>query len=174
MLNLCHHDTVVDTLRNVFHANVVEIPESRIEPLVVVAASKDTTSFRGAILPLLTKPTTFTKPQILQSTMPSVSGTKTQEVNLSVGLEILGNFLKGFGVPSLDLSPSFSGATKISFSFDSVIWRGTIVAGLGIPSVVLWHGVFAQRISERHSYAFVYVDGKCLFSNSSSGHSHNG
>ena len=121
MLPLCRHDTVIDTLRSVFHANIVAVPESRIEPLVIVAVSGDTTSFRGAIIPLLTKPTSFTKPQVLQSTMPVISGTKTQEVNLSVGLEILGNFLKGFGVPSIDLSASFSGATKVSFSFNGVI-----------------------------------------------------
>lgn len=121
MLNLCNNDKIVDSLRNVFHANIVAIPESRIQPLVIVAASKDTTSFRGAILPLLTKPTTFTSPQVSQSTMPNISGTKTRAINLDLGLQILGNFLKGFGIPSIDLSPSFEGASKVSFSFNNVV-----------------------------------------------------
>ena len=77
MIELCRHDPVADTLRNVFHANIVEIPEARIQPLIVVAASQDRTSFRGAILPLLKKPTSFAPPQIMQSQMPAVSGTKT-------------------------------------------------------------------------------------------------
>src|SRR4051812_8640262 len=98
MLALCRNDAVIDTLRGMFHANIVAIPESRIEPLVILAAGNNQTSFRGAIQPLLKKPTTFTKPQVTQSAVPNISGTKTREVSLSSGLQILGNFLKGFGI----------------------------------------------------------------------------
>jgi hypothetical protein len=120
MLGLCKRDSIVDTLRNVFHANIVAIPESRIKPLVIAAASTASTSFRGRIVPLLKKPTGYTDPPIQTSTMPSISGTKTREVSLDLGLEILGNFLKGFGVPSANLSAAFKGATKVSFSFNKV------------------------------------------------------
>ncbi|MGH9612210.1 MAG: hypothetical protein ACRD4P_03930 [Bryobacteraceae bacterium] len=121
MIELCRHDPVADTLRNVFHANIVEVPEARIQPLIVVAASASVTSFRGAILPLLKKPTDFAPPQIMQSQMPAVSGTKTREVKLDLGLEILGNFLSGFGIPSAGVSACFQGATTVSFSFSDVI-----------------------------------------------------
>lgn len=120
MLALCHNDVVIDTLRGVFHANIVAIPESRIEPLVILAAGKNQASFRGAIQPLLKTPTTFTKPQVMQSTVPTISGTRTRDINLNSGLQILGNFLKGFGIPSIDLGASFEGATKVSFTFNKV------------------------------------------------------
>lgn len=131
MIELCRHDPVADTLRNVFHANIVEVPEARIQPLIVVAASQDRTSFRGAILPLLKKPTNFAPPQIMQSQMPAVSGTKTRQVTINLGLEILGNFLQGFGVPSAGLSASFQGATAVSFSFNDVIRFFVDVGELG-------------------------------------------
>ena len=121
MILLCRGDTVIDTLRNVFHANIVKIPESRIQPLVIAAAARDRTSFRGAILPLLRKPTGYTNPQVLESKMPSISGTKTRAVSLDLGLEVLGDSLQGFGVPSAGLSAAFQGAKKVSFSFDQVI-----------------------------------------------------
>jgi hypothetical protein len=120
MLGLCQGDRIVDTLRNVFHANIVAIPESRIQPLVIVAAGKGATSFRGRIMPLLRKPTDYTDPTVQTSTMPSVSGTKTRQVSFEMGLEILGNFLQGFGVPSIGLSAAFDGATRVSFSFNKV------------------------------------------------------
>ena len=41
MISLCRGDTVIDTLRNVFHANIVKIPESRIQPLVIAAAARN-------------------------------------------------------------------------------------------------------------------------------------
>jgi hypothetical protein len=121
MLGLCRTDTVIDTLRNVFHANIVAVPEARIRPLIVIAASKDQTSFRGQILPLLKKPTAYTDPVIRQSGMPAVTGTKTRQVSADFGLQILGNFLQGFGVPSAGIDAAFSGASSVSFSFSNVI-----------------------------------------------------
>jgi len=131
MLGLCKRDPIVDTLRNVFHANIVAVPESRIQPLVIVAANRQATSFRGRILPLLKKPTTYVDPQIQTSAMPSISGTRTRQVSLDMGLEVLGNFLKGFGVPAIGLSAAFTGATKVSFSFDKVARLFVDVGELG-------------------------------------------
>ena len=63
--------------------------------------------------------------------MPSISGTKTRAVSLDLGLEILGNFLQGFGVPSAGLSAAFQGAKKVSFSFNQVIRYFVDVNDLG-------------------------------------------
>jgi hypothetical protein len=112
---------VVDTLRNVFHANVVAVPEARIRPLIVIAVSKDQTSFRGQILPLLKKPTAYKDPEVGESTMPAITGTKTREISVDFGLQILGNFLQGFCIPSAGISAAFQGASTVSFSFSNVI-----------------------------------------------------
>jgi hypothetical protein len=131
MLKLCQNDTVVNTLRSVFHANIVSIPELRVRPLVVIASSSSTTSFRGAILPMLKKPTSYSPPLVMKSTMPSLSGSKTREVDIDLGLEILGNFLKGFGIPSAGVSTAFKGATKVSFSFNKVVRNFVDINELG-------------------------------------------
>src|SRR5436189_4508932 len=52
-LGLCSGDPVVDTLRDVFDANILRIPEERFQPLTVLAAHGETVSFRGALAPLI-------------------------------------------------------------------------------------------------------------------------
>lgn len=122
MLGLCSNDPIVSTLQSVFHANIVEIPEERIRPLYVVAnLGNKTTSFRGAISALLKSPTTYKDPPVQQSLMANISGSKTRQVDLKFGLQILGNFLNAFGVPSINVNAAFTGATKVSFSFNKVI-----------------------------------------------------
>lgn len=122
MLGLCSGDPIVDTLRSVFHANIVEVPEERIKPLIVAAeADGRHTSFRGMLSVLLKQPSSYVDPTVLQSLMANISGQKSREVHVDIGLKILGNFLAAFGIPSINISAAFSGAQKVSFSFDNVI-----------------------------------------------------
>lgn len=122
VLGLCKHDPIVDTLRSVFHANIVSVPEERIRPLVVAAkVGNETASFRGLISPLLTTPTTYADPPIHESQMANISGTRTRQVDVKFGLQILGNFLQSFGGSPVGIDIAFAGALKVSFSFSKVI-----------------------------------------------------
>jgi hypothetical protein len=52
--------------------------------------------------------------------MADLSGKRSRSVSISIGLEILGSFLAGFGIPSAGINTKFTGATEVAFSFSSV------------------------------------------------------
>jgi hypothetical protein len=140
MFGLCSGDPIITTLRSVFHANIVEIPEERIRPLSLVAKiGSSKTSFRGVLSAALKAPTNYSDPPINESTMANVSGTKSRQVDAKVGLQILGNFLSGFGVSPIGIDAAFTGATKVSFSFNKVIryWIDDDVLGSELTGSVL-------------------------------------
>lgn len=135
-LGLCD-DEPVKTLRNIFGANVVRVPEERIKPVCVVAASSGKTSFRGELIHLLKGSGLDLKPKdYVSSQMSDLSGSRSRSVNLKLGLEIMDGFLKGFGIPSAGISTHLQRATKVSFSFKDVArtyvdinWLGRVLNG---------------------------------------------
>lgn len=119
---LCGKDPLVDALRSTFGANPVRVPEKRVQPLCAIAVRDRKTAFRGALAPLLTAGQNFTVPESAraQSTMADLSRKRSTSVSISLGLDILGSFLAGFGVPSAGIGAKFAGATEVAFSFSSV------------------------------------------------------
>ena len=116
---LCEGDPVVSTLRDVFGANIVRVPERRIQPLSVVAGRGDKSAFRGKLAELLVgkSPIALTP---TPSPMTSVTGKRSREVNVDFGLDILSSVLKGFNIPSTGVELAFEGATEVSFAFGGV------------------------------------------------------
>src|SRR5713101_611181 len=106
---LCKQDPLLDTLRDTFGANPVRVPEKRILPLCAVAVRGDKTAFRGAFEPLLTGSQKFSLPEWAHASSPmaNLSDKRSHSVNLGLGLDILGSFLAGFGVPSAGIENSF-------------------------------------------------------------------
>jgi hypothetical protein len=119
---LCKQDELINTLRDTFGANPVRVPEKRVQPLCVIATRGDDTAFRGALAPLLTGSPKFSVPKWARASSPiaDMSRMKSSSVKLSLGLDILGKFLSGFGVPSAGIETSFSGAKEVAFSFSSI------------------------------------------------------
>ncbi len=112
-------DKLVTTLRDVFNANIVRVPEERVRPLAVVASSNGRSDFRGALALLLKDGQPLTV-QVQNSRVAAVSGKRSRQINLDLGLQILGGFLQGFGIPSAGLAAKFSGASTVSFTFQDV------------------------------------------------------
>src|SRR5262245_25223330 len=117
-LKLCD-DKLVTTLRDVFNANIVRVPEERVRPLTVIASRDGRSDFRGA-LALLLKNGQPLSVQMQNSRVADVSGKRSRLISLDLGLQILEGFLKGFGVPSAGLATKFSGASAVSFTFKDV------------------------------------------------------
>jgi hypothetical protein len=120
-LNLCPGDPLVDTLTEVFGANIVRVPEARIQPLTVAAVRDSQSSFRGALAPLLHGPAdALAAVAIGQSRMADLSGRRSRRVAVDLGLDILDGFLRGFGVSGAALRHQFDGVAEVSFTFREV------------------------------------------------------
>jgi hypothetical protein len=118
-LGLCKGDQVVDLLHDYFGANVLRVPEERIQPLTVVARRNGKRAFRGELKHLLVDDAAEELPPQV-SKVAELSGKRTRSVELGLGLDILGGFLSGFGVPSAGIAGHFKGAKEISFRFADV------------------------------------------------------
>ncbi|WP_129633382.1 hypothetical protein [Candidatus Oscillochloris fontis] len=118
-LNLCRTDPIVAMIYDRFSANMVRVPDSRIRPLSIIAARHGRNAWRGSLLPLLSNPRAFgIRPETSQLT--DVSGKRSRRVTLDLGMHILRGFLKGFGLPSADLTSNVGRATYLSFAFPNV------------------------------------------------------
>lgn len=119
--SICEGDPLIDTLRTVFDANIVRVPEERVKPLTVVASCDKKSAFRGALLPLIDGELPALNDSLVESSrMADISGKRTRKVSVDIGLQVLEGFLGGFGIPSAGISTKFSGASEVSFSFQNV------------------------------------------------------
>lgn len=120
MLQLCE-DPLVKTLRELFGANIVRIPEERIQPLSAIVKTGRNLFYQGTLAPLITGQTAeLTAIPIESSRMSDVSGRRSRDVNIELGFEILDGFLRGFGIPSGGIRTHLKDASKVSFSFSKV------------------------------------------------------
>jgi hypothetical protein len=125
LFKLCNDDQLVNTLHSVFNANIVRVPEARINPLCMVAVTPQGPRFWGYLPDLVEGKKDLQnaidrQKAIGESPMANVSGKKSRSVNLDLGLQILEGFLGGFGLPSAGIAAKFNGAKTVSFSFQGV------------------------------------------------------
>jgi hypothetical protein len=129
-LQLCRTDPLVALIYDLFSANMVRVPDSRIRPLSVIVHRGSRSSFRGSLLPLLTEGRALgVRPAV--SELTDVAGRRSRRVTIDLGLHILRGFLKGFGLPSAELSSGLGGAAYLSFAFPSVRRVAYDVGALG-------------------------------------------
>ncbi len=115
---LCRNE-VTDMLRKTFKATPLRVPESRVQPLIVLAERQGKTDFRGALRHLLLEGEDF-QVAIEESTLNDVALKKTRSVDFDFGLNILEGFFQGFGIPGGALATQLSGAREIALSFSNV------------------------------------------------------
>lgn len=125
LFKLCDNDPLVNTLTDVFHANIVRVPEERLQPLGVIAARNKNSqlSYRGVLGDLIAGPrqAELGHSELKTADMADVTGKRSRQVNASLGLEILSGFLRGFGMPgAAGIQEQFAGAAEVSFSFGHV------------------------------------------------------
>jgi len=120
LLKLCDGDPIVKTLMEVFNASIVRVPETRVQPMSVVAAKDSKSSFRGRLAPLLLEDDVLEVPEA-KSQMTNIKGKRTKSVKTDVGLKILEGFLTGFGLPGATIGAQFAGASEVTFAFNDVV-----------------------------------------------------
>ncbi len=115
---LCRNE-VTDMLRKTFKATPLRVPESRVQPLIVLAERQGKTDFRGALHYLLLDADGF-EVAVEESTLNDVALQKTRSVDFDFGLNILEGFFQGFGIPGGELATKLKGAREIALSFNNV------------------------------------------------------
>ncbi len=120
MLHLCANDPLLSLVHDLFGAHPVRVPDARIRPLSVVVHRHGRSFFRGSLLPLLTDSSPLSvQPSVSQ--VIDISGRRSRQVRLDLGLNILRGFLRGFGLPTTELTTSIQGATTVAFSFPTAM-----------------------------------------------------
>jgi hypothetical protein len=117
------------TYLNKLGYNVVKLPRTGIEPMDVIGRDR-TMQWLGAIDAIWSS--AMQKPQPGPPKPASaVNGQKTDALDLSVGLSILGNTLAAFGVsvPSLDVAYKSAHAVQFSYSNVTITEVAPFVAG---------------------------------------------
>jgi hypothetical protein len=114
-------DPILTTLRDVFSANPLKVPEQRFKPLSVLAFRKGKACYLGNLTDLFypiirVPPGWIGEPQ----RMAEVEGHVTQHIAIDAGLDILQGLFSAFGSDGAGLRTSFNRLTQISFSFDKV------------------------------------------------------
>jgi hypothetical protein len=151
VFGLCNGDPLVKTLRDVFGANIVRVPEERIRPVSALAVHDGKCVFRGDLSALLegAVPPELSPLPAHTSTMAELSGKRSRSVDLDLGLKILEGFLGAFGIPSAGVTTSFKGAKEVSFSFGNV-------QRLWIDNNLLGRALTGHKVSAQNPAAAIY------------------
>ncbi len=129
-ITLCREDPLVSLVHDLFGANIVRVPDARVQPLAVVVHRDGRSFFRGSLLPLLTE----ARPLGVQaeySDLTDISGRRSRRVTLDLGVHILRGFLRGLGVPHADLTAGLAGASYLSFAFPAARRLAVDINALG-------------------------------------------
>lgn len=112
------------TFLNKFGYNVVRLPRVGIEPMDVIGRDQ-TTQWLGPLSAVWKSAAAEPVPSAPRPAS-ALSGQKTDQLDLSIGLKVLANALAAFGatVPSLDFA--FQRARKVQFSYTNI--TSTVVA----------------------------------------------
>lgn len=110
---------ITDSIRELFNANPLRIPESRIQPLTLLEIEDKKAKYLGAFKYLVKGGFEHQLP-IEESYVAEVSDKKTKQIDFNFGVQILGNFIKAFGTDPASFTAAFSKTKKISFSFSNV------------------------------------------------------
>jgi hypothetical protein len=161
-LGLCKDDELVNTLRDVFTANILRIPEERIQPLCVIAKRKRKVRYWGKLSDLVRNRSAIplNSEDFAVSPMSNLSGKKSKKVNTKLGLKILEGFLDGFGLPSSEISAQLKSVSNISFSFRDVKRKyidptkfGKLLRGISLDRKNSSNEIFLSE-----GYDFIVID----------------
>jgi hypothetical protein len=150
LFKLCKSDQdhVLEALFKTYGANILRVPEQRVQPLTVFARSDGKHRFVGRLGPLLDggrRPAM----RVATSPMAEVSGKRTRTIDVGAGVDIMSGLLSGLGIPPAEVTAHFSSARKMSFSVGEVT-RSWIDLGL------LGRALERRRIDRRNSATRVY------------------
>ncbi len=118
-MRICKND-ITDQIRDLFDANPLRIPEARIQPMCMLEIQDHKPKYLGEFRFLVKNG--FNHPiQVNTSPVAQISNVKTKKIDFKIGFDILGNFIKAFGLDPAAVSASIKGTKKMSFSFGNVV-----------------------------------------------------
>jgi hypothetical protein len=129
-LRLCNDDPLVTTLRDLFDATPVRVPDRRVKTMTVVASDGTRSHFLGSLPPLLEGGADLGLSPA-RSNIASLSGRRSRSVEVGLGLQILDGFLAPLGVALPEISALFKTAKEVAFKFDDVSRRYVEITQLG-------------------------------------------
>jgi hypothetical protein len=148
LIPLCTGDPLLDTLRETFAATPLRIPETRVQPLAVLAAAGDNASFRGQLEPLLAGRRRLEIPTG-ESAMAALAGKRSRSIRWNLGLKILDGFLRGLGLSGTGFAANMQGAEQVSYSFANLLRRFVDLNQLG-------HALSGRRIRRTNPAAAIF------------------
>jgi len=110
---------ITDHIRDLFSANPLRIPESRIKPMCLIEIVNKKPIYLGQFKYLL-KEDLIQAPTIKSSTLTNISKVKTKKINFKLGFKIMENFLKAFGLDAAVVSSAIKNSSTLAFSFENV------------------------------------------------------
>ncbi len=118
-MRICKNN-ITDQIRDLFDANPLRIPEARIQPMCMLEIRNHKQKYLGEFKFLVKD---GFKHSITINTAPvaQVSDVKTKKIDFKIGFDILGNFIKAFGLDPAVIGASVKGSSKMAFSFGNVV-----------------------------------------------------
>ena len=114
------NDPYVKTLRD-FGYNVIRLPRADVRPLQLLARQGDSLERIGELTTVLRAGENIPLPRISENTrVASVSGGRTGDLSLGIGLTILGSVIGAMGGSKLGLDLKYQQAKSVAFEFADV------------------------------------------------------
>src|SRR5262249_52769234 len=124
------HDPTLDLL-TAYGYNVVRLPKADIRPLQILVRRGRELDRLGELTTLLRVGTNVPVPPIEQDVpAASISGQRTSDLKLGIGLSVLGNVLAAMGGSKLRLDVEYKQARTVAFEFPDVLEDKVEVAKL--------------------------------------------
>jgi len=147
---LCSNDPLLDALQQVYKAIPLRSPATNVQPLQVIRSDGSQTDRLGSLNDALAGTGTINVPLQTAKNIDALAHS-SRKINLSLGLDILGPFLKAFGLSTIGLDTAFDGASEVSFSFTGV--ERTYVEALALGKAMR-----GQRLDVENPALMVFAD----------------
>ena len=121
---------ITDEIRDKFGGNPLKVPEARIQPMCVLEIEKNRKNYLGEFKFLTVNGFDFGLP-MQEKPASNVLHEQSKSVDVKIGFDILGGFLKALGADPAGVGGAFSKAKKMAFSFTNVRRRFVDVLQLG-------------------------------------------
>lgn len=136
-MRICKND-ITDQIRDLFDANPLRVPEARIQPMCMIEVRDRKPKYLGEFR-FLVKDGFDHGININTAPVAQVSNVKTKKIDFKIGFDILGNFIKAFGLDPAVIGASVKGTKKMSFSFGNVVRK--YVDPLELGNILVNHDI---------------------------------
>ena len=86
-MRICQEDPIITLIRDMFDANPLRIPDSRISPLTLIGGRGKKVRYIGSLK------TSFPELSVIKQTLPNLRGTKTGEAKGALGIDLLSGII---------------------------------------------------------------------------------